>query len=252
MHRILAHATPRNVVVWSVLDTELAARAALRPAPLSIVDVGGGTGGMAVPLAEAGHHVTVVDTSPNALAGLTRRATEAGVADRITALQGDADDLAQVVPADGADLVLCHNVLEMVDDPDRATRSIAAVTRPGGAVSVLVANRASAVLARALGGHLRLAREILDDPDGRAGTRDTLSRRFELSGITGLVEAAGLAVEQVHGVRVLADLVPGGSDTEGATADALRDFELATAARLPYRDIASQLHLLARRPVTED
>ncbi|MEV0648644.1 methyltransferase domain-containing protein [Phytomonospora sp. NPDC050363] len=246
MHRILAHTTPRNVVVWSVLDAELAAH----DKPLTIVDVGGGTGGMAVPLAEAGHHVTVVDTSPNALAGLTRRATEAGVAQRIRAVQGDADALADVVDAESADLVLCHNVLEMVDAPDKAMTSVASVLRPGGAVSVLVANRAAAVLARALGGHLRLAQEILGDADGRAGTRDTLSRRFELTGITALVEQSGLAIEQVHGVRVIADLVPGGSDTEGATADALRDFELATAARLPYRDIASQLHLLARRPLT--
>lgn len=245
MHRILAHTNPRNVVIWSVLDGELAAR----DTPLTIVDVGGGTGGMAVPLAEAGHDVTVVDTSPNALAGLTRRATEAGVAERITAVQGDADALADVIAPDSADLVLCHNVLEMVDAPDKAMRSIAEVLRPGGAVSVLVANRAAAVLARALGGHLRLAQEILTDADGRAGARDTLSRRFELSGITALVTQSGLVVEQVHGVRVIADLVPGGSDTEGATADALRDFELATAARLPYRDLASQLHLLARRPI---
>lgn len=245
MHRILAHTTPRNVVVWSVLDAELAAH----DEPLTIVDVGGGTGGMAVPLAEAGHAVTVVDTSPNALAGLTRRATEAGVAQRIRAVQGDADVLADVVEPASAHLVLCHNVLEMTEAPDKAMASVASVLRPGGAVSVLVANRAAAVLARALGGHLRLAQEILTDADGRAGNRDTLSRRFELTGITSLVEHSGLVVEQVHGVRVIADLVPGGSDTEGATADALRDFELATAARLPYRDIASQLHVFARRPL---
>ncbi|HEY1177635.1 MAG TPA: SAM-dependent methyltransferase, partial [Phytomonospora sp.] len=138
---------------------------------------------------------------------------------------------------------------EMVEDPGKAMASVASVLRPGGAVSVLVANRAAAVLARALGGHLRLAQEILADADGRAGSRDTLSRRFELSAITSLVEQSGLAVAQVHGVRVIADLVPGGSDTEGATADALRDFELATAARLPFRDIASQLHVFARRPL---
>src|SRR5690606_38224364 len=81
-------ASPRTAVVWAVQRRELD-RFAGRP--LTVVDVGGGTGGFAVPLAEAGHQVTVVDASPDALAALTRRATEAGVADRVRAVQGDGD-----------------------------------------------------------------------------------------------------------------------------------------------------------------
>ena len=57
-------------------------------AELTVVDVGGGTGGFAVPLAQAGHRVTVVDASPDALAALTRRAAEAGVADRVARRAG--------------------------------------------------------------------------------------------------------------------------------------------------------------------
>ena len=58
-----------------------------------------------MPLALAGCSVTVVDPSPNALATLQRRATDAGVADLITPLQGDTDALAALSPAGGADLV---------------------------------------------------------------------------------------------------------------------------------------------------
>ena len=47
-----------------------------------IVDIGGGTGGFAVPLAQLGHRVEVIDPSPDALAALDRRAREADVADR--------------------------------------------------------------------------------------------------------------------------------------------------------------------------
>jgi hypothetical protein len=53
-------------------------------------------------------------------------------------------------------------------------------------------------------------------------------------------------VAEVHGVRVLADLVP--AVVADADPDALLELELAAAARSPYRDIATQLHLLARRP----
>jgi S-adenosylmethionine-dependent methyltransferase len=214
---------------------------------LTIVDVGGGTGGFAVPLAEAGHRVTVVDASPDALAALTRRAADAGVAERIRAVQGDGDALGLLVQPASADLVLCHAVLEVVDDPSRVVRAVAAALRPGGAASVLVASRAAAVLARAMNGHLDIAAAMLADPDGNAGPRDTLRRRYDAEGAVALLRAAGLRVEETHGVRVLADLVP--PVVADSDPQALLDLELAAAALPPYRDIAAQLHLFARRTV---
>ena len=102
---------------------------------LSVVDVGGGTGGFAVPLARAGHSVMVVDASPDALAALTRRAAEAGVAERVWAVQGDADSLADLVEPGEADLVLCHSVLEVVDAPSDVASALATTLRSGGAAS---------------------------------------------------------------------------------------------------------------------
>jgi len=229
-------------VVWAVLRAELdrAGR------PLTVLDVGGGTGGFAVPLATAGHRVTVIDASPDALAALTRRAAEAGVADRVRAIQGDGDALAELAAPESADVVLCHSLLEVVDDPGTVVKSLAAVLHPGGVASVLVANRVAAVLGRAVTGHLDVAGALLADPDGTAGGRDTVRRRFDLDQAAALLGVAGLVVEQTHGVRVVADLLPG-AVLEGQT-DALVDFELAVAGRSPYRDIATQLHLFARRP----
>lgn len=219
-----------------MLRAELSAQ---RGGALRVVDVGGGTGGFAVPLAQAGHTVTVVDPSPDALAALLRRAAEAGVAERVHGMQGDADSLP--FSSDEADLVLCHAVLEVVDDPGSVAVALARVLRPGGVASVLVANRAAAVLSRAIAGHFKVASEAIDDPGGRIGGQ----RRFDVESASGLLTKAGLTVEQVHGVRVVADLVPGvlaDADPEGLSA-----FELAASAHPPYRDIATQLHLLARK-----
>ncbi len=73
-----------------------------------MLDIGGGTGGFAVPLAQAGHRVTVLDHSPDALAGLGRRVAEAGVAAQVRAVQGDADNLAAAVAgSDGAASTSC-------------------------------------------------------------------------------------------------------------------------------------------------
>jgi ubiquinone/menaquinone biosynthesis C-methylase UbiE len=79
----------RTAVVWDGLRAALDARLPGREA-LEVLDVGGGTGGFAVPLAQAGHAVTVLDPNPDALAALERRAAEAGVGDRVRWLQADA------------------------------------------------------------------------------------------------------------------------------------------------------------------
>ncbi|MFD6264739.1 methyltransferase domain-containing protein [Micromonospora chalcea] len=235
--------TPRTAVIWSVLRAELDRRAGER---LSVLDVGGGTGGFAVPLAEAGHRVTVVDASPDALAALTRRAAEAGVADRVRATQGDADALAGLVEPATVDLVLCHSVLEVVDEPEPVVSALFTALRPGGAASVLVAGRAAAVFGRAMNGQLDAAAALAADPQGTTGRRDTLRRRYDAADAGALLTAAGLAVEEIHGVRVLADLLPA-AVADGHPA-ALVELERALAARPPYRDLAAQLHLFARRP----
>src|SRR5271170_4525927 len=151
----------RSSLVWDVLSTVMSARVAAtgRPA-LDIVDVGGGTGGLAVPFAALGHNVTVVDPSPDALAAAQRRAAEAGA--RLTAVQGEAASLDSVVGTKAADLVICHNVLEYVESPADAMTAIAAVLRPSATVSVLAANAVAAVLHRALAGRFTEARQLLE------------------------------------------------------------------------------------------
>jgi S-adenosylmethionine-dependent methyltransferase len=242
--RTHAHTAPRTAVVWSVLRGEFDRRQG--EGPLRVLDVGGGSGVFAVPIAELGHHVTVVDASADALATLERRASDAKVTGRVTGIQGDVDRLADVVPHAGYDLVLCHSVLEVVDDPDAAVATLAAAMRPDGRLSILVANRAATVLARALSGHVGDALHALTDPDGRWSDTDAVRRRFDSDDLTALLARQGLRAEQLHGVGVVADLVPGPVvDGVPGVAQTLRDLELAAAATPPYRDIATQVHALA-------
>jgi len=222
--------------VWAALEPILGA------GQLRVLDVGGGTGGFAVPLAERGHDVTVVDPSPDALALLARRAAAAGVAKSVIGVQGDGDRLADVVPEDSADLVLCHHVLEYVDEPARALTALARCVRPGGRVSLFAANQAAAVLSRAVGGRPdeALALVLGHHPEG------SRHRRFDIGTLHNLVTQAGLDVDMWHGVRVIADLVPA-VEGGGELSAAARQLEVVLAQRSPYRDLATDLHLLCRR-----
>jgi len=213
-----------------------------------VLDIGGGTGGFAVRLAGLGHRVTVVDPSPDALAALARRADEADVADRVTGLQGDLGNLRELAP-DEVDLVLCHGVLGLVDDPAAALATITSVLRPGGALSLLVNQRHAAVLARAMAGHFVQAREILeDDQSTKQSTKDRGERRFTAEEVAQLLGLAGFTTTSTHGIRVFADLVPSSLlDLEPGASAALLDLERAVAARPEYLTLASQLHVLATR-----
>jgi 2-polyprenyl-3-methyl-5-hydroxy-6-metoxy-1,4-benzoquinol methylase len=225
----------RTAVVWEALAPVLADRDGL-----DVLDIGGGTGGFAVRVAELGHRVTVVDPSPDALAALDRRAREQGVA--VTGQQGDMADLLEVVGPASADVVLCHGVLEVVDDPATALATIRQVLRPGGALSLLVAQRHAAVVARAMAGHFQQALGLLEDtvPSGRSG------HRFTHHEITALLADAGLGIASVHGVRVFADLVPGSLlDLEPGASSALVELEHAVSERPEYLPLATQLHVLA-------
>jgi SAM-dependent methyltransferase len=241
-----SRAALRSAVVWEVLRDALDRRVkATGREVLDVLDTGGGSGIFAVPVAGLGHRVTVVDPSPNALFALERRAAEADVADRVHGVQGDAHGLFDVVDRGAYDAVLCHGVLEYVDDPAESVRNVVAALNGEGFVSLLAAGLGGAVLARALAGHFTEARNALDDPDGRWGSGDPVPRRFTAEQLTGLAEGAGLRVAALHGVRVFADLVPGVLvDTEPGALEALQKLEEAAAARPEFRSVATQLHVL--------
>ena len=259
----------RTAVLW---DSLLAAMDSLRDqrggGSCHVVDVGGGTGRLAVQLAELGHRITVVDPSPDALAALARRARESDVADRVAGLQGDLVDTPGLVAAGDAgpaDVVLCHGVLEIVRDPAAALDTLRATLDAGGSgqggsgqggaeqrglLSLLVAQRHAAVLARAMAGHLQQARALLDEVgpvrELAEGGR-TPQRRFTAEEISTLLLDHGFDVSEVHGVRVFADLVPGALlDAESGATESLLALERAVAHRPEFHAVATQLHLLAR------
>ena len=220
-----------------------------------VVDVGGGSGTRAVPLAQLGCTVLVVDSSIDALAILGRRAADAGVAERVTGRQADASALSTVVDPGSADLVLCHHLLETVDDPAAVVAGVTAALKPGGAASVLVAGRFAAVLAQAAAGRFDDACAILADPDGRFGPTDPLRRRFDIAGLESLLTYGGLEIESVSGIGVVSGLLtpgfrvagrPDPARPSGGVEPRLAELETQLAGHPRLREIAADLHVIAR------
>ncbi|WP_343899610.1 class I SAM-dependent methyltransferase, partial [Nocardioides aquaticus] len=102
----------------------------LPPAPADVVDLGCGTGSLAVLLSERGHRVRGTDLAPAMVAAARAKADAAGVGDRVTVVEGDAGH-----PSYGpgsADVVLCRHVLWALPDPAAALAAWGRLLRPGG------------------------------------------------------------------------------------------------------------------------
>jgi SAM-dependent methyltransferase len=247
----------RTAVIWDALDALLDERVDVTGGTsLDIIDLGGGTGGFAVPIAQRGHRVTVVEPSPDAIAALQRRVDERGLADRVQAVQGDESALVGIVGEEKADLVLLHGVLEHVEDPAATIAACLAVLRPAGYASLLVAQRLGAVVARVLSGRFTQALDLLNAPDGSLGQHDVMPRRFDEAAIQQLLAPLPGHVVALHGVRIFTDLLPGvlvDGDPEAAEALLTLEREVSDPARHPELvALASHLHVVIRKSAATD
>jgi S-adenosylmethionine-dependent methyltransferase len=212
-----------------------------RPAgttPATVLDCGGGSGSLAVPLAAAGAEVTVVDVSIDALATLLRRAAEAGVSDRVRAVQGEVEALSELLPTGSYDLVLAHGLLENVPDRALALRQLALMLKPDGTVSLLLANPVAAVLGRLLAGDVGAALDNFRRAQADADSTGAVAQQCR---------QAGLTVQSIEGVGVFGEFVAGVVLERPGVPGLLAELEQAASAIPPYRDIAARLHLIARR-----
>lgn len=230
----------RGAVQWlAVLDAVEAANGAT----LDIVDLGGGTGGAAVRLAGEGHRVSVVDPSANALAALHRRALDAGV--DVAGLQGDATELPDLIGNDAVDLVLCHGLLDLLDDLDATLAAIAAVLRPGGRISAIVPGLWGTIISRLMAGDVARAAELLERP---AGERDPVDdrRRFTPQGLDSVFARAGLGVEFVRGLSMVAWVPEDSGEFDESGLARMVEFDREAGRSGVGSKISPGLHCVAR------
>lgn len=97
-----------------------------------VIEVGCGEGYLSLLMAESGRHVRGIDISPDIITLAKRNAEVAGQAIRF-----EARSVYDLDPArDSAELVVCCEVLEHVEDPERALRILATLAKPYVIVSV--------------------------------------------------------------------------------------------------------------------
>jgi len=177
---------------------------------LHALDLGCGTGAIAVRLARLGLHVTLLDASLPMLDFAKRAAREAGLTRRIALKHSDAAQLANLFDAGSFDVILCHNILEYVDDPCAVLHSAARALRdPSSIISVLVRNQAGEVLKAALqDGDLAATDHNLTAKWGHESLYGGRVRLFAAGSLQAMLLESSLAVTAERGVRVMSDYMP--------------------------------------------
>jgi S-adenosylmethionine-dependent methyltransferase len=223
----------RGRVRTYVIDQHL--RDHLPPPPATLVDVGGGAGHQALPLARIGYEVTIVDPS----AAMLRRA-EALVAQespevqaRIRLIEATASESPNLLGRRCFAGVLCHGVIMYVEDPQLFLAALADLAEPGAIVSLVAKSADTLAVRPALEGDWATALTAFDADrqvnglgvDTRADSREDLTRIL-----------AEVGIEQIawYGVRLF---------TDGWTQDnlvtesesAILAVELEASRRDPYR-----------------
>jgi SAM-dependent methyltransferase len=104
-----------------------------RAAPDGVLDVGAGTGRVALPLARAGHAVTALDIDPALLAVLTERADDIPV----TTLAADAQDFALDAPV--GLVIVPMQTLQLLADRSAFFACARRALVPGGRLAAAIA-----------------------------------------------------------------------------------------------------------------
>jgi S-adenosylmethionine-dependent methyltransferase len=232
----------RNTIRQEAMRRQLADHAR---AGMTVLDVGCGQGTQAIELARLGCIVTGIDPSSHLRDASARNAAEHGVG--IELLAGRIEELDEILDRRSFDLVCAHGLLMYLDDRAAAITTLAQRVAPSGALSITFRNGHALAMRPALRRDWSAALEAFDTSTyiNELGVEATADR---LEDVTTHLGAVGLRVEAWYGVRVFNDAVSSEMDVpDDEDLAALLDAEDQAGRRDPYRWMASQFHVIARR-----
>ncbi len=242
--------TLRQVVRQELVSRQLTAH--LPEAPRRVLDVGCGQGTQMLRLAQNGHHVTGLDSSPTLLDELAQAldGEPDDVRARVRTVRDDIGKLASLFDPGSFDVVLCHGVLMYFADPEPVLDDLAMLVAPGGVLSLLVRNGDALAMRPGLLGDWDAARRAFESSsyDNRIGVT---ARADRLGDLAASLASRRMTVRAWYGVRVFTDtaatdaVVPGEPELS-----ALLACEERAGATDPYRRVAALTHVIAQRAET--
>lgn len=230
----------RLKVVWRDLQ-ELLER--LPAGPLRILDAGGGFGHFSQQLAALGHRVVLCDLSAEMLAEAQRQVAEKGLSHafefRHCAIQQlPVDELGRF------DLILCHAVLEWVEDQAGLLAMLTRLLNDNGHLSLMFYNRDGLLFQSLVMGNFDYV-----DANLVKKRRQKLTPAWPCrpSQVYQWLAELGFVITQRTGVRVIHDYLVE-REVRSERPEQLLAMELAHARQEPFVHLGRYIHLVACYP----
>ncbi|GAB2900606.1 methyltransferase [Microbulbifer echini] len=232
----------------AVLNRDLATIVSQASRTLKVVDAGGGQGHFAMDLAAAGHRVYLADISAQMLEHAAAEIEARHLHKQITLLHEPLQGLAQMEALRDTDLVICHAVLEWLEEPQQALQQLRSLLKPGGHLSLTFYNRRALEFRLLQRGSFRqLERNIGENYWGGHSGSLTPQNPLLLEWVNEWLQQAGFEVTCHSGIRCFHDFMTP-SIREKLPAAAIVQKELEYSQEDPYRQLARYVHLLCRVP----
>ena len=217
---------------------------------MRVLDAGGGNGLDAIPFAKQGHHIDIVDYSQAMLADVQDRAQQANLTNHIATHLADVNEIQNLFPGLQFDLILCHNLLQYIDDVPQLLRDLAKLLKSGGVISIVSINRYSTPYHAAfLDNNLSEALAQLEKRTTNAKIFDTLMTNYCAAEIQELLEKVGLLPERDYGLRCMCDYWGDNArKSDPATFEQIERLDFALTDLYPYKLLARYFQVVARKP----
>lgn len=202
-----------------------------------ILDFGSGEGITANHFAEK-NDVTAIEPSKEMLSNAWKDY-------EYTQIVGDVNALS-AFKKETFDMIICHNVLEYIDDKAAVIKALARVLKKDGIISIVKHNRAGRVMQMAvLLDDFEKANEILDGKDSTASKFGTI-RYYEDNDITKWEPQ--ITISDILGIRTFWDLQQNQQKHgDEAWQEKMLQLELRVSQMREYKNIAFFHHLLLKK-----
>lgn len=216
---------------------------------LRILDAGGGNGVEAIALAGSGHIVTLLDPSAEMLEAARRSAEEQGLAEQVAILQGALEDMPAHFEGTQFEAILCHNVIQYLEEPQAALARLCRFLAPGGILSVISINRYSESFRQAVQQmDLEAALQALEQRKLRTVTFDAQVRASTAEEIAEMLTGLGCETLGEYGIRCVCDYIPDNQAKFDPVFFAqLEKLELAMSGKRPYSLLGRSFQVIARK-----
>lgn len=212
--------------------------------PLNVLDVGAGQGQFARILAQQGHRLTLSDISPKMLAVAEQHFAECPELAAPLTLCGPL----QALPSMGLapfDAVVCHAVIEWLEDPSQLLPCLLPLIKPGGLISLIFYNLNALIFKNLLRANFK--KIIQQDYRGTKGSLTPINPLLPEQVRAWCLEAH-LDIVCQSGIRVFHDYILD-QPLLAQQGEGLIQQELAFSQQMPYRDLGRYIHILAKKPL---